>query len=160
MSWIQGYNPDWVLNKNDAQNLIEVWADKLIGKVIDETYVGWYMPDNTWYEDFPIILMIDGQQIEICWQQFDSLSITNNQIILNNCISYDEKVPYKKNAVKELNAVLGKKILNVKLGMSSMTIEDKVLPIINSVDFELDNGFLRIFNALDENGVSNVPANV
>ena len=108
----------------------------------------------------PIMLVIGGEHIEICWQQFDSLSITKNQIDITNCISYEENIPYKENAHPALNEAIGKKILRVKLGMSSMTLEEKVLPMINSVDFELENGFLAIFNALDENGLSNVPANV
>ena len=160
MSWIQGYTPEWVLDKSKAEELIEKLSNNWVGKTIECSYVGWYTPDDSWYEDFPIILIIDGEKVEICWQQFDSLSITKNQINLDNCISYDEIVPYKKNALAELNRAMGKKILSVKLGMSSMTIEDKMIPMINSVDFELENGFLTIFNALDENGVSNAPANV
>ena len=160
MTWIQGYKPEWVLDKAKAEELIAAWSRKWAGKSIEKTFVGWYKPDNSWYEDLPIILIIDGEQIEICWQQFDSLSITKNQIDVNNCISYDERIPYRENALSALNKSIGKKVLSVKLGMSSMTLEDKVIPMINSVDFELENGYLTIFNALDENGVSNVPANV
>lgn len=160
MSWIEGYKPEWVHDKDKAEELVERWSKKWIGKSIGKTFVGWYEPDDSWYEDLPIILFIGGDRIEICWQKFDSLSITKNQIDITDCISYEEKIPYKENAHPALNEVIGKKILNVKLGMSSMTLEKKVMPMINSLDFELENGFLTIFNELDENGLSNVPANV
>ena len=160
MTWIQGYKPEWVLDKVKAEKLIDCWSRNWVGKSIEKTLVGWYEPDDSWYEDLPIILIIDGEQIEICWQQFDSLSITKNQIDVNDCVSYDEKIPYRENMLITLNQAIGKKIVDVKLGMSSMTLEGKTIPMINSVDFELENGFLTIYNALDENGVSNVPANV
>jgi hypothetical protein len=160
MTWIQGYNPKWVLDKVEAENFIGVWSRQWVGKTIERTFVGWYESNDSWYEDLPIILIIGGEQIEICWQKFDSLSITKNQINVDNCISYDEKIPYRENALSALSGAIGKRILSVKLGMSFMTLEEKVIPMINSVDFELENGFLSIFNALDENGVSNVPAGV
>lgn len=160
MSWIQGYSPNWVLEKAKAEELIDRYSREWIGKSIEASYVGWYTPDDTWYEDMPIVLIVGGEQFEICWQQFDSLSISKNQIDLNNCISYNEAVPYKKNALEALNKCIDKTITAVKLGMSSMTLEDKVIPMINSVDFYMESGFLTIYNALDENAVSNVPANV
>ena len=160
MSWIQNYSPEWVEDKEKAEALIQAFARLWVGKTIESTYVGWYVPDDEWYEDFPIIIKIDGVQFEVCWQKFDSLSITKNQIDIDNCISGDELIPYKKDALSALQRATGKRIKSVKLGMSSMTLEDKVIPMINSLDFELENGYLTIFNALDENGVSNVPANV
>ena len=130
-----------------------------MGKSIDETFVGWYPPDDSWFSDLPILLIIGGEQFEICWQKFDSLSITKDQLPTDKCVSYGVEYPLKKNALTELTNSIGKKILAVELGMSSMTIEEKVIPMINSVDFHLENGFLSIYNSLDENGVSNVPAN-
>lgn len=160
MTWIQGYNPDWVEDREKAEALVHAFASQWIGKTIDASYVGWYTPDDEWYEDFPIILEIGGSQFEICWQKFDSLSITKNQINLEKCVSYGEIIPYKKDALPPLREAIGKRIKSVRLGMSPMTFEDKVLPMINSVDFELENGFLTVYNGLDENGISNVPANV
>jgi len=157
MSWINGYNPDWIVNRVDAEKLLSSWSKNWIGNSIEESFVGWYPPDDSWFADLPIILIIGGEQIEICWQKFDSLSITKNQLSRNKCISSGEEYPYKVNALPELAASIGKTILAVKLGMSSMTIEDITLPIINSVDFYLAGGFLSIYNALDENAVSSVP---
>ena len=159
MSWINGYYPDWVLNREEAEKLISHWSKSWVGKSIEESFVGWYPQDDSWFADLPIMLIIGGEQVEICWQQFDSLSITKNQLSREKCITYGEEYPYKRNALPELTASIGKTILAVKLGMSSMTIEDKTLPMINSVDFHLEGGFLSIYNSLDENGVSCVPTN-
>ena len=159
MSWIERYKPKWVVEKREAEELVERWSKDWIGKRLDKAYVAWFEADDSWYEDLPIILFIGGDSIEICWQKFDSLSITKNQIDITNCISINKKIPYKENAHPALHEVVGKKILNVKLGMSSMTLEDKEIPMINSVDFVFEDSFISIFNALDENGLSNMPQN-
>ena len=160
MTWIQGYKPEWVQDKAKAEELVTDLSGQLVGKSIKTTFVGWYEPDDSWYQDLPIILIINGEQIEICWQKFDSLSITKNQINVNNCISYGERIPFRENALSSLNKAIGKRVLSVKLGMSSMEWGGIEIPLINSLVFELENGYLTIFNALDENGVSHEPVKV
>ncbi|MBJ7557026.1 hypothetical protein [Marinomonas spartinae] len=160
MSWIQGYNPEWVEDKEAAIELVKSYSRKWIGNTISSSYVGWFSPDNEWDENLPIVLIIGDVQYEICWQKFDSLAITSKQINLYHCICSGELTPYKRNYHEAINKCLEKEIVSVELGMSSMTLEGKVLPMINSIDFHLVGGFLTIYNALDENGLSNEPANV
>ena len=159
MSWIEGYSPQWVLKKQEALETVSRFGERWIGRTIEETYVGWYSKDDSWYADLPVILVIGGEQFDVCWQKFDSLSITNGQLSKYCCKSYGEEFPYRKDALVELSCSVGKKIEAVELGMSSMTLDGELIPMINSLDFYLVGGFLSIFNALDENGVTNVRRN-
>jgi len=160
MSWIEDYEPIWAANSDEAKNLFSCYLDKWVGKHIESTRVGWFHPDDEWDENLPIVLVISGVQYEVCWQNFECLAITSNQIDTNNCICAGEVTPYKVNAHEVLNSCLGKKIVSVKLGMSSMTIEGKDIPILNSLNFRLVGGYLSIFNDLDQNGLSDAPPNI
>lgn len=157
MGWIEGYCPNWVHDKDTALELLESFAREWVGKSIDSTYVGWYTEDDTWYEDIPIVLIIGEKQYEICWHEFDDLSITENQLNLNSCMVSGLSIPMRKNSLPVLNKAIGKTILGVELGESEMSADDKKTRIINSVNFILEAGYLTVFNALDENGVADEP---
>lgn len=161
MTWILNYHPKWVDDKVQALALVDAFSLQWLGKTIETTYVGWHSTGDTWDGNLPIVLVIGGIQYEICWQNLDSLAITSNQINTDNCLCSEEftSYQYRKNAHVSLNSALGKTIKKVSLGMYSVSGHGNVVPIINSLDIELQHGFLTIYNALDENGISDAPVN-
>lgn len=151
--WIAGYRPIWINDREEAIKELQTFAVAWVGSKIEKTYVGWFIEDNSWYEDIPIVLVIGGKQYEICWNKFDDLAITQGQIDVKNCIVSGGKIPMKENALPELERAIGNTIVGVELGESEMNGS----AIINSVNLILEGGYLTIYNNLDENGVSSEP---
>ena len=151
--WIKGYRPQWINDKEDAIKMLQTFASAWVGATIEKTYVGWFTEYDNWYQDFPVILVVGGKQYEICWYKADDLSITEDQIDIENWNAPDERVVIRQDALPELERAIGKTITGVELGES----EINGTAIINSVNLILEGGYLTIFNNLDENGVSNEP---
>lgn len=162
MSWIEGWKPEWVSDKEQAIDLLKEKARAWVGSKIEATYIGWLEEHNEWFPDVPVVLIIAGKQYEICWQKFDELSITENQINLDvHETAAGVPISMRLNALPEFRKAVGRKILAIELGENEMGFGergvDRPMRIVNSVNFILEGGYLAVFNAMDENGVSGQP---
>ena len=151
--WIKGYHPQWTNDREQAIKALQTFASAWVGAKIEKIYVGSFTEYDSWYEDFPVILVIGGKQYEICWNKTDALSITEDQIGIENWDAPEERVVIRVDALPELERAVGHTIIGVELGESEMNRA----AIINSVNLILEDGYLTIFNNLDENGVSSEP---
>lgn len=116
--WIKGYRPQWINDKEEAIKTLQTFASAWVGANIEKTYIGWFTEYDSWYEDFPVILVVGGKQYEICWNKVDDLSITEDQIDIENWDAPEERVVIRENALPELERAIGKKIIGVELGES------------------------------------------
>lgn len=156
MTWIEGYNPSWISDKNQALKTLQRLAPKWIGRRLDASFVGCF-EDGTWYSDLPVILVIGGQQYEFCWAKMDELAITQGQLRQDYCIVNGEQITLQKDAMQELQKAVGKKIIGIELGESEMSSRGVTTRIINSVNFIMRGAYLSIHNCLDENCLSDKP---
>ncbi len=111
------------------------------------------LDDGTWipWPDLPIRLYINtGGVIAISWSRFDDLWITRD---LSLPFSIEgSTIRWVSHGIEGINAAIGTPIRSVMLGQGDVSIGGKEVAIWTRLIIQLDNGWLEIFNALDENG--------
>lgn len=74
----------WVPDFRPAQFQLErhrIRLRSLLGDSIVDTWAVWRLEDDEWFAHLPVVLVMKGgEQLEICWEKFDDLSITWNTI--------------------------------------------------------------------------------
>ncbi len=171
MLGIESYNPKFYTETGDIVAELNEAFQTLIGKVISEVWVVYDINENKWFKDCPVILIIDGMQVEISAYKIDELAITFNSISMSEKLNWydmdDFKLEWRKNAFSDILAVLNKKICNIEIMEYNLVTEityskdnpkeqDKKISawLLNGIGFELDDGYFAVFNGLDENNIS------
>jgi hypothetical protein len=164
---ISGWSPDWQQVPSDLLTEHRERLRALRGNRIDATWLVWINDLDEWFADLPIALQIGGQQLEICNQKFDDLSVTWNTIDVDVApIAWvDWSLTWRRDAHAALQQAVGQTIRNVYLSEHLFTTSrvhppdplqqhDTSAWLLGGLVFELDSGYLHVFNALDENGLS------
>lgn len=147
----------------------------LIGKTLDGYLLLYDERDNEWNKDAPAILIIDGKHYEFTAFQMDYFNLTIDKVDMKTEIDwYTEEerryITWRKNAIKWVNKVLGRRILGVNLlnsQFSRISIIDEFPnrreyedPTLYGIEFMLDRvtinepySFLQIYNNNDEIGI-------
>jgi hypothetical protein len=86
MYGIPKYKPQFFLKAKSFLGIHGESLRSLTGKTIDDYWLMWMIDLNEWFADGPIILKIDGQQFEFTTNGFDEISLTIDQIDLNQNI--------------------------------------------------------------------------
>lgn len=162
---ISGWIPDWApahaqlaahrpeLRRRQSRRIVDAW-------------LVWNLELNEWFADLPVVLLFDdGRQVEISWQKFDDLSITWNTVDVTVApIAWvTSPLIWRSQAHETLRAVTGQTVASVASTEHLFTTRDLASARASSV--WLASGLwlqtartgLHIFNALDENGLSNEP---
>ncbi len=109
--------------------------------------------DGTWesWPDLPIRLYTDsGKRISISWSRFDDLWIADDLSL--PFPTEGSTIRWVENGIGILNPALGATIASVMLGRGEMSIEGREIEIWTRLLIQVDERWLEIFNALDENG--------
>jgi len=111
------------------------------------------LDDGTWksWPDLPIrIFTMSNRLVAISWSRFDDLWMADD-LSLPFPIG-DSTIRWVINGLEEINPAVGASIRSVMLGKDEMSIEGKSFEIWTRLVIVLDEGWLEVFNALDENG--------
>ena len=174
MFGIENYNPHFNSSTKEIVTKVGEELKKLIGKKITETWVVWETKNNKWFKDCPVVINIEGIQVEICTSKVEELSITFNTIDMSNELNWydidDFKLEWREGAFSELLLGKDKKINSVEIieyKFQSEVVFSKDKPksqgdknsawVLNGIGFELDNGYFSVYNGLDENEISIEP---
>jgi len=109
--------------------------------------------DGTWqsWPDLPIRIVTDNSSlISISWSCFDDLTLTNDDA--NPPWVDSATTRWIDNSIEAVNGCLGQMIRGVLLGRGQMSIGDREMEIWTRLIIELEDCWLEVFNALDENG--------
>ncbi len=109
--------------------------------------------DGTWdaWPDLPIRLELDsGQVISVSWSKFDDLWIATDTLL--PFAADGTTFRWVRNSIENLSPVVGGAIRSVMLGQGEMSIEGREIEIWTRLVIETDQGWLEVYNALDENG--------
>jgi hypothetical protein len=171
MLGIENYNPSFSSNTTDI--IIELGQElkNLIGKKILDIWLVWETNEDEWFKDCPVVLNIEGMQLELCTTKIDELSITFNMIDMSKELNWyhidDFQLEWRKEPLSDLLTVINKKIINVELieynFQTEITFSKDSLNsvgqrsstwVLNGIGFELEDGYFSVFNGLDENEIS------
>jgi hypothetical protein len=171
---VSGWRPRWV----SAQEQVTAARDDLLslpGHRVVAAWGVWNLELGQWFADLPVVMEFDhGRRLEICWQKFDDLSITWNTIDVSVAPVAWVTWPliWRADAHPALTAMVDELVTTVAVTEHLFTTR-----VVNPVPQDggsgealvwLTSGLwlgtemtgLHVFNALDENGLSNEPPQV
>jgi len=112
--------------------------------------------DEEWsaWDDLPIRLYwASGAVTSVSWTKFDELVLTPDGSLPAWLMKSDSNQPrWVENGRPALNFLLGSCLQGVELGRGEMSVEGRELEIWTRVILRFENGWLEIYNALDQNG--------
>ena len=109
--------------------------------------------DGTWgsWPDLPIRLYTGPDRLlAISWSRFDDLWLADDSSLPFPI--GDSTIRWVSNGVEGINAAVVASIESVMLGKGEMSIGGNPVEIWTRLVIGLDEGWLEVFNALDENG--------
>ncbi|GAA5019182.1 hypothetical protein GCM10023317_61180 [Actinopolymorpha pittospori] len=162
---MSGWAADWRAAADQLQ-LQRADLTALSGRLIDSSWLVWNEEHDEWFADLPVVLNLDdGRQLEVSWQKFDELSITWNTI--DTQVSPRWPWPYwplswRRAGHPALLANEGSRIIGVAATMHRFVTTQVEPPTGERAEVWLTSALwlqttgpgLHIFNALDENGLS------
>jgi hypothetical protein len=154
---IQRYQPDWLTGREIVARAHGRRLHALIGRRLTNSWLVWDRTSDQWFGDWPVLLDFEGEQIEICHQTFDELSITWNTINPSEAIAYAEDpedlfLTWRDDACLRLAESHGQRLRTVELlvwrGEEGDLANDTV-----AVSFGFARDRITIANALDANTI-------
>ena len=152
------YTPEYI---DKTPELISKKSDllkALIGQKLSASYVVWDLDENEWFFDGPVVLIFERNQVELCCNKLEEISITSGaaDVRSNPIISWDPEGPYewRKNALKEINCVVDNTVEKINIIEFELTTwpvdENSGSPNANSnwihgLDFHFSKGFFSFF---------------
>ncbi|MFC1751190.1 hypothetical protein ACFL2V_20595 [Pseudomonadota bacterium] len=169
------FKPEYISNTQKFLDKKREFLLAFIGSELKESWAVWDLEDDEWFKDGPILLIFENSKMVFCTNKLEELSVTNEDINLTSKpnVSWAEfDLAWRKNPIKEINNLLGKDLKKMYVTESEFTgsvEESKNNPelvgtrvsewYLSGLDMEFSGGCISLFNALDENGVSDCADN-
>ncbi|WP_108816767.1 hypothetical protein [Loktanella sp. Alg231-35] len=100
--------------------------------------------------DLPIRLYFGRESlVSIAWSHFDKLFISNDKTI--NFSTEGSEARWVSKKIDVIRPALSGTLKSVELGRGRLSIGDQEIEIWTRLILEQDNGWLEVFNGLDEN---------
>jgi len=155
MLGIEKYDLNYISDFEELNKLYKKQFTDLLGKSIESYFVQWELNENTWNEDGPIILLINGVSFEFTAYQFD-YSFTINKIKRTDKLDWygagsDMPLEWHENPFERINTILNRPITKI------YALEYGHSESFNLVGFEFEfegtKDCLHISNGLDCNTI-------
>jgi hypothetical protein len=161
-SGISGWQADWRAGSEQVRRHA-VALRALVGARLTGAWTVW-IGEGDWFADMPVVLQFDGsQQLEVCWQKFDDLSISWNTIDFDvPPTAWIDDLSWRPWAHQALRMNQDQAVTSVAATDAVLTTTDVDYPHREPVSKRFVAGLwigttgpgLHVFNALDENGLS------
>jgi hypothetical protein len=152
---IEGYRPHWMSDPRAVREAHGARLRALADRALTRLWVVWYLQDDEWFPDCPVLLDFDGEQVEINHWKLDELSLTWNSIDPRRPVEWpDFTLRWRHDAIPEAAPLLGHPLQNVEL--LEWAGHDAARGTVD-VSFVFPEGRITVYNALDENGLSFTP---
>ena len=156
MLGIDGYEPVW---QYDAEALAAVHRHRfarIIGRELRASWLMWDVAERGWFADGPVILDFGSTRVEISHRKFDECAITWDQIDMGVPIDWYEHFDWRADPHAALRHARGRPLRSVNI-IELVTTAEWRPRILHAVEFLFDGARLAVYNAMDENGLTDVP---
>jgi hypothetical protein len=153
---IEGYEPEW---HHDAEALAAVHRlrfARLIGRKLRCSWLMWDMAERGWFADGPVILDFGKTRVEITHRKFDECAITWNQVDIGLPVDWYTHLDWRPDPHAALRNARGRPLRAVNI-IELVTTAEWRPRILHAVEFLFEGARLAIYNAMDENGLTDVP---
>jgi hypothetical protein len=169
MFGLENYQPDIFTGIGSLMSEYGHALKNLTGRKIKSVWVAWDCLNDCWYSDFPIVMDIEGQRIELCHRKLDQLAVSMNTIILSQriCLDHNKVIrEWRKDALPEFIAIKGNRIRGIELIEHRIRVNadchkgdagqlgEYTAWVPGGIGFELDDGYISICNGLDKNQIN------
>jgi hypothetical protein len=160
---VSGWRPDFQTADEQFRRQA-LGLRSLAGRRITAAWTVWDLLHDEWFADLPVVIRLDdGRQLEVCWEKFNDLSITWDTIdvAVTPKAWVEWPLEWRTTAHPALLACLGSRIQSVRATTFRFTtpnVDDprEASEVWLTAGLWLATGSrgVHIFNALDENGLS------
>ncbi|MEM8931759.1 MAG: hypothetical protein AAGE94_11335 [Acidobacteriota bacterium] len=147
---------------DSTSRFLEAHGERLAawrGRTLDATWVAWDLDENAFFADEAVILQIGGQQVQVvCWRLTD-IALTWTTIDLDRPPAWvsdwgpEIRLEWRIDALDPLRKARGATLLDVHLIEHRPRVDAEGW-WLNGLQLTHTAGILGIFNALDENGIT------
>lgn len=129
---------------------------RLIGRKLRSSWLMWDVAQRGWFADGPVILDFGLSHVEITHRKFDECAITWDHIDMARPIDWYEHFDWRADPNAALRKARGRQLRAVNI-IEHTTSADWRPRVLHAVEFLFDGARLAIYNAMDENGITDVP---
>jgi hypothetical protein len=160
---VSGWQPVW----QPAETQLRHQAGQLTslrGRRVVDAWIVWNLEHDKWFADLPVVIEFDdGRRFEVSWQKFDELSISWNSIdVAVTPIAWVTwPLQWRSQGHPALRNIVGCAVRTVDATQHRFTTHRVDAPgntsavwLTSGIWLETTGAGLHLFNALDENGLS------
>jgi hypothetical protein len=154
---IEGYEPQWHHDGRSMAATQRVRFGRIIGQRLIGSWLMWDLDEHAWFADGPVILGFADQNVEITHRKFDECAITWNQVDMSMPLDWPGlQLDWRADGHPALTAMHGRTLRAVNVIERIMTAHWRPT-VLHAVELLFHGGRLAIYNALDENGITDDP---
>ncbi|MGG0179151.1 hypothetical protein [Gottfriedia acidiceleris] len=149
MLGIKNYNPKFYTELTHIIIDYKKKLDKIKGKKIEGIWIAWNQEDDEWFNDLPVVIKFEDCQLELCANKTDEFAVSFDEINMSDEIEYfgtDIVLKWENNKLSEFKKCINKRIDSIEI------IEWR--NCLFGIGLSLEEGYLTVFNGLDENKIS------
>ncbi|MEU6206839.1 hypothetical protein ABZ814_25005 [Micromonospora musae] len=152
---ITGYQPRWLNGVDEVAERHGRRLGALVGRRLTGAWVVWDADNDEWFADCPVVLDFAGERLEINHQKFDDLSITWDSVDVTRAPTWPTsdgfRLVWRDDVPAVLAAPCGQRTTAVELlEWLGGDLADGTV----AVGLRFADGWLTVYNALDENGLT------
>jgi hypothetical protein len=164
---IEGYEPQWHHSGRALAAAHRPRFARMIGRRLIDGWLLWDLDAGTWFADAPVILGFDQINVEVTHRKFDECAITWDQVDMSIPLVWGEpsgapgdragtglRLDWRAGAHPAVRRMRGRRLREVNVIERLMAAHWRPV-VLHAVELLFDGpARLAIFNALDENGLT------
>jgi hypothetical protein len=154
MLGIEGYDPQWHHSAKALAAANRARFARVVDRPLDGAWLMWDLATGGWFAHGPVILGFGDVNVEVTHRKFDECAITWNQVDMSMPLDWPGlALDWRAGGHPALRTVQGRRLREVNVIERIMTAHWRPR-VLHAVEFRFDGARLAVYNALDENGLT------
>ncbi|HEX2356512.1 MAG TPA: hypothetical protein VHI50_08630 [Micromonosporaceae bacterium] len=153
---IEGYEPHWQHSAEALAAAHRARFARIIGHPLVGAWLMWDLDEDRWFADGPVVLGFGEANVEITHRKFDECAITWDQVDMASPVDWygtGLRLDWVPTGHATLRAVAGRRLREVNV-IERITTARWRPNVLSAIEFQFDGARLAVYNALDENGLT------
>ena len=156
MLGIEGYDPQWHHAAKTLAAVHRARFSRVVGRPLDGAWLMWDLTTRTWFAHGPVVLGFGDVNVEVTHRKFDECAITWDQVDMSAPLNWPGvALDWRSGGHPALVHVQGRRLREVNVIERIMAAHWRPR-VLHAVEFRFEGARLAIYNALDENGLTDV----
>jgi hypothetical protein len=151
---IEGYEPEWFHQAKALATAHRARFARVIGRELVGAWLMWDLDERRWFANGPVILGFGDINVEVTHRKFDECAITWGQVDMSMPVDWPGfSLDWRSGAHPALRKAQGLRLREVNVIERIMTAHWRPR-VLHAVEFLFDGARLAVYNAMDENGLT------